>query len=282
MTKRLYQPSTVKEILNRYDFDFKKSLGQNFLIDGNIVERIASVAEEGDIVVEVGPGIGTLTEALARRAEHVYCVEIDDRAVEILKDTLNGFDNITIIHGDILKTDVEEIYKKHGRKLKVIANLPYYVTTPILTHLIGYKKYIDSITVMVQKEVAERIVSKKDTKTYGSLSVFLQYHSDPEILLDVPKTVFMPRPKVDSAVLRLDLKEGVKGVNEDLLEVLVRSAFNKRRKTIANSMSSGFLSADKKEIKKALKAADISPTLRAENLSVEDFIKISKEIEKIV
>ncbi|MDO5755017.1 MAG: 16S rRNA (adenine(1518)-N(6)/adenine(1519)-N(6))-dimethyltransferase RsmA [Tissierellia bacterium] len=280
MSKRLYQPSYVQEILQKYDFYFKKSLGQNFLIDGNIVGDIVekSGIQEDDVVLEIGPGIGVLTEELSSKAKFVYSVEIDKNAVEILKDTLKDYDNIEIIPGDILKTDLKKIYEKNHQKLKVVANLPYYVTTPILAYLMEHKDDISQITVMIQKEVAQRIVSEKDSKQYSSLSVFLQYHSDPRILMDVPRTVFMPKPNVDSAVLELKLKEKRSDVPEDILFPLVRTAFNQRRKTILNSMTSGDLNLSKEELRDILKNLGISPKARAENLSVEDFINIAKGI----
>lgn len=279
--KRLYSPSYVKELIDKYDFRFSKSLGQNFLIDGNIVRKIvqgANIRKE-DYVLEIGPGIGTLTEELALHAKKVVSVELDEKLLELLDETLESYDNVEIIHGDILKTDVKKIVdeKLNGGPIKIVANLPYYVTTPIIGMLLENSFNIDSITVMIQKEVADRMLALHGSKTYGSLSVFIRFYSNPQIIVKVPKTVFMPQPKIDSTVIKLDIKKDLPDVDRDQLFKLVKAAFSKRRKTLLNALSSyGFEDLDKDTIKNALEEIQISPEIRAENLSIEEFINISK------
>ena len=203
--RRLYSPSYIKEILSRHDFRFSKSLGQNFLIDGNIVRNIVEKANitKDDYVLEIGPGLGTLTEELAIRAKKVIAVEIDKKLLPILDETLAKYDNVEIIHGDILDVDIEKLIeeKMDNKRIKIVANLPYYVTTPIIGKLIEARLNLESIVVMVQKEVANRMASPPGSKQYGSLSVFIDFYTRPEIILSVPKTVFMPQPKIDSAVI---------------------------------------------------------------------------------
>ena len=285
MERRLYTPGYVKDILHEHGFKFSKGLGQNFLIDGNIVRGIASSAEitKDDYVLEIGPGIGTLTEELALNAKKVVSVEIDRELLPILDITLEKYDNVEIVHGDILKIDIDELIdeKLGGGPVKVVANLPYYVTTPIIARLIEGGHNIESITVMIQKEVADRIVADKDNKQYGSLSVFVNFYSEPEIVLDVPRTVFIPQPNVDSAVIRLKLKDDLLDVDQDIFFRLVKSAFGKRRKTILNSMSSGQLTIEKPVLKEILEDLDIRENNRAENLSIEDFARIANRISKL-
>ena len=231
---RLYSPKYVKEIIDRYGFKFSKSLGQNFLIDGNIVRKIvqgANITKE-DYVLEVGPGIGTLTEELALNAKKVVSVELDRSLLPVLEDTLQAYDNVEIVHGDILKIDVKKIIdeKFGGGPVKVVANLPYYVTTPILGMFLEENLNIESITVMIQKEVADRMVASHGSKTYGSLSVFVNFYSKPEIILKAPKTVFMPQPKIDSSVIKLNIKKELPDVNsEQLLITDVQSALDFQR-----------------------------------------------------
>ncbi|MBU5313179.1 16S rRNA (adenine(1518)-N(6)/adenine(1519)-N(6))-dimethyltransferase RsmA [Tissierella carlieri] len=280
--KRLYSPKYVKEILERYGFKFSKSLGQNFLIDGNIVRKIV---DEGDItsedyIIEIGPGMGTLTEELALRAKKVVAIEIDDTLLPILDETLGKYDNVEIIHGDVLKIDIEKLIeeKLSGGPVKVVANLPYYVTTPIIAKLIEDNLNLQSIIVMVQKEVAERMEAGPGGKEYGSLSVFVNFYSKPEIVVKVPKTVFMPQPKIDSAVIKLEIKKELPDVDKDKFFKIVKAAFSKRRKTILNSLSTYGFNIEKETIKEALEKLNINVNTRAENLSVEDFIKISKTL----
>ncbi|NLV75394.1 MAG: 16S rRNA (adenine(1518)-N(6)/adenine(1519)-N(6))-dimethyltransferase RsmA [Tissierellia bacterium] len=282
MNKRLYSPKYVKEILNKHEFEFSKSLGQNFLIDGNIVRKISQVGEitDEDYVLEIGPGIGTLTEELALNAKKVVAVEIDKNLLPILDETLESYDNVEIIHGDILNIDIQKIIydKMEGGPIKVVANLPYYVTTPIMAKLLEEDLNIHSIVVMVQKEVAERIVASPGSKQYGSLSVFVNFYTYPEIGMKVPKTVFIPQPKVDSAIVKLNIKEEIPQVNREVFFKVVRSAFGKRRKTLLNALSSGELGLEKDVIREVLENLNIPINTRAENLKVEDFIKISKTL----
>lgn len=277
--KRLYSPSYVKEIIDKYNFRFSKGLGQNFLIDGNIVRKIC---EEGEIskeddILEIGPGIGTLTEELSYKANKVVAVELDKSLFPILDETLAGCNNVEIVPGDILKIDLPKLFseKFESENIKIVANLPYYITTPIIGRLLEEELDIDSILVMVQSEVAERMKASPGTKDYGSLSVFVQYYTDPEIVLSVPKTTFMPRPNVDSAVIKLKIrKEKIELKDREIFFKVVKAAFFQRRKTILNSLSSG-LKTDKATIRAILEKVDIDPKLRAENLTIEDFSKIS-------
>lgn len=281
-TKRLYSPKYVKEILAKYGFEFSKSLGQNFLIDGNIVRKIVEKANIGpeDYVLEIGPGIGTLTEELALKAKKVVAIELDKDLLPILDETLSQYENVEIIHGDVLKVDLKKIMeeKLDNKRVKLVANLPYYVTTPIITKLLESDLNLDSIIVMVQKEVAERIGAKAGGKEYGSLSVFVSFFSQAEIIINVPKTVFMPQPKVDSAVIKLDIKKELPDIDRDKFFKVVKAAFSKRRKTLLNALSSYGFNIDKETIKETLEKLNIKPEIRAENLSVEDFIKISKSL----
>lgn len=281
MTRRLYQPSLLREILDNYQLDLRKSLGQNFLIDGNILKNIRefSGVDENDTILEIGPGIGTLSEELLEHIHFLYMVEIDGRAVEVLEETLKRYSNKKIIHEDILKVDFSKILEKN-QKIKVVANLPYYITTPILAKLLPKREYFESITVMVQKEVAERMVAEKDSKTYGSLSVFIQYYAEAEILMTVPPTAFMPPPKVDSAVIQLKLKEDQEEINEDLFFTILHSGFQQRRKTILNSLTSGESPLNKKVLRKILEELDLDPRLRVENLSLENFKDITLKAEE--
>ncbi|MBW4828414.1 MAG: 16S rRNA (adenine(1518)-N(6)/adenine(1519)-N(6))-dimethyltransferase RsmA [Clostridiaceae bacterium] len=277
--KRLYSPSYVKEIIDKYNFRFSKSLGQNFLIDGNIVRKICEEGEvsKEDDILEIGPGIGTLTEELSYKANKVVAVELDKSLIPILDETLDGCNNVEIVPGDILKIDLPKLFheKFESENIKIVANLPYYITTPIIGRLLEEELDIDSILVMVQSEVAERMKASPGTKDYGSLSVFVQYYTEPEIVLSVPKNAFMPRPNVDSAVIKLKIrKEKIELENRETFFKVVKAAFSQRRKTILNSLSSG-LKTDKATIRAILEKADIDPKLRAENLTIEDFSKIS-------
>lgn len=280
--KRLYSPSYVKRILKQHGFRFSKSLGQNFLIDGNIVRSIVEKAEVGeeDYVLEIGPGIGTLTEELALRAKKVVAVEIDKKLIPILEQSIGKYENVEIINEDILEVDLGRLIEEkfQGKSVKVVANLPYYVTTPIVARLIEENLNIESIVVMVQKEVAERMAAPPGSKTYGSLSVLIDYFTKPEIVLSVPRTVFMPQPKIASAVIKLDLKKDLEDIDSDKLFKVVRASFSKRRKTVLNALSSYGFDIDKDRVRECLEKAGIDPSERAERLSTEDFIKISKSL----
>ncbi len=283
--KRLYSPKQIKEVLDRHGFTFSKGLGQNFLIDGNIVRNIVKGAgiSKDDYVLEIGPGMGTLTEELALNAKKVVAIEIDKRLEPILEETLKPYDNAEVVFGDVLKLPLRDIIneKCDGGPVKVVANLPYYVTTPIIIKLLEEGLPFKSITVMVQKEVADRMVAKPHSKDYGSLTLFVGYYTKPEIVLKAPKSVFMPQPKIDSSVIKLVVRENLPDVDSDKYFKVVRAAFLKRRKTLLNSLSSKEVNADKDEIRDALKRAGIDEGLRAENLDMDDFIKIAKELPNI-
>lgn len=280
MHKDIATPVRTKAILDKYGFSFKKSLGQNFLIDPNILRNIVSHAHLTDNsgAIEVGPGIGALTEHLARGAKKVVSFEIDQRLLPVLEDTLSPYDNVKIVHSDILKADVEAVIAEEMPDIDdimVVANLPYYVTTPILMKLLNDRLPIRGFVVMMQKEVADRITAKPGTKEYGSLSIAIQYYCTADIAMIVPKTVFMPQPNVDSAVLRLikHEKPPVDVIDEDFLFVVTRASFVQRRKTILNNLQAALPNgkAKKDEILAALEAADVDPKRRGETLSIQEF-----------
>ncbi|EGY79504.1 MAG: 16S rRNA (adenine(1518)-N(6)/adenine(1519)-N(6))-dimethyltransferase RsmA [Peptoniphilus sp.] len=279
--ERLYKPHRVVEILDRYGFKFSKSLGQNFLIDGNIVRKIVDVAEvEGKNVLEIGPGLGTLTEELAMRAKKVLAIEIDKKLIPVHEETLK-LDNVKVIYDDFLKLDLKILEEEfEGESFVVVSNLPYYVTTPILTRIIEQTR-AESITVMVQKEVARRFSAKPSTKDYGSLSVFVQFYSDVKYEFDVPSTVFMPRPRVDSGVVRFKLKDDLAVVDREKLFKIVKASFSKRRKTIINSLSTYGFDICKDIIENVLKISNIDSKRRAETLTPEEFIVLTINFPKI-
>ncbi|WP_416351110.1 16S rRNA (adenine(1518)-N(6)/adenine(1519)-N(6))-dimethyltransferase RsmA [Peptoniphilus porci] len=280
---RLYKPSKLSEILSKYGFRFTKSLGQNFLIDGNIVRKIVDVAEisEEDNVVEIGPGVGTLTEELALRAKKVVAVEIDEKLRELHKETLN-IENVKVIYGDFLDLDLKKLTKEEfgDEDFKVVANLPYYVTTPIIEKLILAKVNLISITVMVQREVAKRLSAEPGSKDYGSLSVFINYYTDCKYKFQVPSSVFMPKPNVDSAVVNLKMINREE-IDTEFLFKVVRASFNTRRKTILNSLSNSKLNYTKEEIKRALELSGIDERRRAETLKLEEFIILSVNFKSV-
>ncbi|MGF0095570.1 16S rRNA (adenine(1518)-N(6)/adenine(1519)-N(6))-dimethyltransferase RsmA [Peptoniphilus sp. SGI.035] len=280
---RLYKPSKLSEILSKYGFRFTKSLGQNFLIDGNIVRKIADAAEisEEDNVLEIGPGVGTLTEELALRAKKVVAVEIDEKLRELHKETLN-IENVKVIYGDFLDLDLKKLTKEEfgDEGFKVVANLPYYVTTPIIEKLILANVNLISITVMVQKEVAKRLSAEPGSKDYSSLSVFINYYTDCKYKFQVPSSVFMPKPNVDSAVVNLKMKKREE-VDTEFLFKVVRASFTTRRKTILNSLSNSKLNYTKDEIKRALELSGIDERRRAETLNLEEFIILSVNFKSV-
>lgn len=280
MHKDIATPLRTQEILKKYGFSFKKSLGQNFLIDPNILRNIVSYADltKESAAIEIGPGIGALTEHLARAAGKVVSFEIDQRLLPVLEDTLSPYENIKIVHSDVLKADVANIIAEELSSYKdimVVANLPYYVTTPILLKLLTENLPIRGMVVMMQKEVADRISAVPGTKAYGSLSIAVQYYMNAEVVMTVPKTVFMPQPNVDSAVLRLvrHAEPPVKVIDESFLFEVTRSSFAQRRKTILNNLQSQLENGkEKKEyILSALAEANIEPTRRGETLSIVEF-----------
>lgn len=282
MAKHLASPTNTLEVINKYEFAFQKKFGQNFLIDGNVVEKIvrqANVTKE-DMVLEVGPGIGTMTQYLCEAARKVVAIEIDKKLIPILSDTLSEYDNVTVINEDVLKVDIRGLVEREneGRPVKVVANLPYYITTPIIMGLFESNVPIDSITIMVQKEVADRMQVGPGTKDYGALSLAVQYYAKPEIVLNVPASCFMPRPNVDSAVIRLTRYENppVEAKNPKLMFDIIRAAFNQRRKTMVNALSnSGNINVPKDRILEALESMGLSPTVRGEALTLEQFARFA-------
>lgn len=275
-------PKNTIEILQKYNFTFQKKFGQNFLIDTRVLERIIAQAEitKDDMVLEIGPGIGTMTQYLCENAREVVAVEIDNSLIPILEDTLSEYNNVTVINDDILKVDINKLVEEHnaGKPIKVVANLPYYITTPIIMGLFEKKVNVDSITVMVQKEVADRMKSGPGSKDYGALSLAVQYYSKPEIVANVPPNCFMPRPNVSSAVIRLKLYDEmtVKVENENLLFRLIRASFNQRRKTLVNGIkNSGELNYTKEQVVEALAKMGLNENIRGEALTLEQFGELS-------
>ncbi|WPK12962.1 16S rRNA (adenine(1518)-N(6)/adenine(1519)-N(6))-dimethyltransferase RsmA [Lysinibacillus louembei] len=284
MHKDIATPIRTKEILQKYGFSFKKSLGQNFLIDPNILRNIVGHAQltENSGAIEIGPGIGALTEHLARAAKKVVSFEIDQRLLPVLEDTLSPYDNVTIVHSDILKADVAQVIAKEMpdiQDIMVVANLPYYVTTPILLKLLHDRLPIRGFVVMMQKEVADRITAKPGTKEYGSLSIAIQYYVSAEIAMMVPKTVFMPQPNVESAVIRLIKHDAppVQVMDEEFLFEVTRASFVQRRKTILNNLQAGLPNGKQKKeaILEALTTCEIEPTRRGETLTIQEFGKLA-------
>lgn len=288
MTNFIATPSRTKAIMKEHRFSVKKSLGQNFLIDVNTLNRIidsASIDADSN-VIEIGPGIGSLTEQLALKAKKVVAFEIDQRLESVLASTLKPYKNIKIIYEDILKADIENVIKNEfapGEKVHIVANLPYYITTPILLRLLHDQLPIDTMTVMMQKEVAERMAAKPNTKAYGSLTIAVQYYTNAEIVMDVPKTVFLPQPNVTSSVLHLDLKskKDVDVQDEDLFFEIIRASFVHRRKTILNNLSVFYEEKlSKSKLKKILYEVEIDPQRRGESLSIKDYAKLSNSFLK--
>lgn len=283
---KLTSPSTIKYIMGKYDFKFSKGLGQNFLISEFVVSDIVYGAEitENDCILEIGPGIGVMTYEMASIAKKVVAIEIDNYLLPVLEDTLYEFDNVKIISGDVLKVDLDKIIEDEfkGEKPKVIANLPYYITTPIVMKLLEDEVNVSDIIVMVQKEVAQRMMAKPGTKAYGALSVAVQYYSDPSIILNVPRTAFMPQPNVESSVIRLKVRR------RDDLELLckktffntIKDSFGKRRKTLLNALSSGILNVSKDDLRIAFASVGIDPVRRGETLTIEEFALLSNAIVK--
>ncbi|MDD2957098.1 MAG: 16S rRNA (adenine(1518)-N(6)/adenine(1519)-N(6))-dimethyltransferase RsmA [Lachnospiraceae bacterium] len=280
--EKLSNPQKTIEVIKKYEFAFQKKFGQNFLIDARVLDKIIAAAEitKDDCVVEIGPGIGTLTQYLAEAAGEVISVEIDKMLIPILEDTLKEYPNVTVINQDILKVDLEEIVRKHnnGRPVKIVANLPYYITTPIIMSLFEKHVPVTSITVMVQKEVAERMQAGPGTKDYGALSLAVQYYAVPYIAANVPPNCFMPRPKIGSAVIRLTKHEipPVQVKNENMLFKMIRASFNQRRKTLVNGLNnSPEIPYSKAEIIEALHSAGFSENIRGEALTLEQFAKLT-------
>ena len=282
---RLSSHRATKEVVNKHNFKFSKSLGQNFLIDDNVIDRILEGARlsETDRIIEVGPGIGTLTREMGKVAENVVAIEIDKTLIPILKETLADLDNVEVVNEDILKVDVQGLIneKLNGGPVKLVANLPYYITTPIVMKFLEEDIPVTDIVVMVQKEVADRMNAKPSTKDYGALSVAVQYYCDTEIVAKAPRHMFVPQPNVDSIVIGLHVRDEKKYVvdNEEIFFKTVKASFGQRRKTLLNSLGGlGFLSKD--EIREALQAANIDEKRRGEPLSIDEFANLSNEINK--
>ena len=275
-------PQNTIEILQKYNFRFQKKFGQSFLIDTHVLERIISEAgiTKDDFVLEIGPGIGTMTQYLCENAREVMAVEIDDNLIPILADTLSAYDNVTVVNEDILKLDIAKVAKEHngGKPIKVVANLPYYITTPIIMGLFESHVPLESITVMVQKEVADRMQSGPGTKDYGALSLAVQFYSKAEIVANVPANCFMPRPNVGSAVIRLTChaERPVDVKDEAFMFKIIRASFNQRRKTLQNGLNNASnLSVNKEQVVTALEKMGLPATVRGEALSLEQFAELS-------
>ena len=282
MNQKLSDPKKTIEVIQKYQFAFQKRFGQNFLIDAHVLEKIVSAAgiTKDDCVLEIGPGIGTMTQYLAESAGQVIAVEIDTNLLPILTDTLKDYSNVKVINQDILKVDINELVKEYnnGRPMKVVANLPYYITTPIIMGLFESNVPIDNITVMVQKEVADRMQVGPGSKDYGALSLAVQYYASPYIVANVPPNCFIPRPNVGSAVIRLTRYQEppVQVKDPKLMFKLIRASFNQRRKTLQNGLNnSPEVSFSKEEITKAIESLGVSPSVRGEALSLEQFAQLA-------
>ncbi len=283
----LGDPKKTIEVLQKYQFNFAKKFGQNFLIDTHVLEKIIRAAEvtKDDFVLEIGPGIGTMTQYLAEHAREVFAVEIDEKLIPILADTLSEYDNVTVLNQDILKVDINKIAMERngGKPIKVVANLPYYITTPIIMGLFESHVPIDSITVMVQKEVADRMQVGPGTKDYGALSLAVQYYAKPYIVANVPPNCFMPRPNVGSAVIKLTRHEKppVTVNNEAFMFRLIRASFNQRRKTLVNGLNnSPEVNVPKEAIIQSIESMGLAPTVRGETLTLQQFAQLSDEIQR--
>ncbi len=281
---KLYENSSIKAVKNAHGFKFSKSLGQNFLADKQIVDRIIEGADikPDDTVIEIGPGMGVITREAAERAARVIAIELDKTLIPVLSDTLSGLDNVQIINQDILKTDINELIGgEKAENVKIIGNLPYYITTPIIIKLLEENTRADSLVIMTQKEVADRINAGPGSKAYGALSVTVQFYCLTEKITDVGRECFVPSPKVDSAVLKLTFRKAppVELRNRDIFFECVRAGFGQRRKTLSNSLQT-LRGTDREMIRDSLDAAGIDPARRAETLSIEEFARISDEVDK--
>ena len=286
--EKLSNPKETIQVLQKHEFQFKKKFGQNFLIDPHVLDKIVDAAQitKDDFVLEIGPGIGTLTQYLCENARQVLAVEIDDKLIPILKETLQPYDNVEVLHGDILKQDIQQIADTYndGKPIKVVANLPYYITTPIIMELFESHVPLANVTVMVQKEVADRMKAEPGTKDYGALSLAVQYYAKPYIAAFVPPNCFMPRPNVGSAVIRLDClaRVPVEVHNEKLMFRLIRASFNQRRKTLQNGIAnSAELSFTKEQAVRAIEQAGFDVRIRGEKLGLEEFARLADELERM-
>lgn len=282
----LGNPQNTIAVLQKYNFNFQKKFGQNFLIDTRVLERIIAAAgvTKEDFVLEIGPGIGTMTQYLCENAREVAAVEIDKNLIPILADTLSDYDNVEVINEDILKVDINKLAEERngGKPIKVVANLPYYITTPIIMGLFESHVPIDSITIMVQKEVADRMQVGPGTKDYGALSLAVQYYAKPEVVANVPPNCFIPRPNVGSAVIRLTRYENppVQAEDEHFMFSLIRASFNQRRKTLINGLMNGGLGLSKEKIQSVLEEMQLPLTIRGEALTLEQFAQLSNLLKK--
>lgn len=281
----LVTPRNTIEILQKYNFMFQKKFGQNFLIDTHVLDKIIRSAEvtKDDCILEIGPGIGTMTQYLAESAGRVVAVEIDANLIPILKETLAGYDNVTVLHGDILKTDIQKLTEEYngGRPVKVVANLPYYITTPIIMNLLEGGAPVENITVMVQKEVADRMQTGPGSKDYGALSLAVQYYAEPYIVANVPPNCFMPRPNVGSAVIRLTKRKEppVQVSDPELMFRLIRASFNQRRKTLLNGLSNAAeLPFSREEVAAALEDLGLAAAVRGETLTLAQFAALAEKL----
>lgn len=286
--EKLSNPKETIQVLQKHEFQFKKKFGQNFLIDPHVLDKIVDAAQitKDDFVLEIGPGIGTLTQYLCENARQVLAVEIDDKLIPILKETLQPYDNVEVLHGDILKQDIQQIADTYndGKPIKVVANLPYYITTPIIMELFESHVPLANVTVMVQKEVADRMKAEPGTKDYGALSLAVQYYAKPYIAAFVPPNCFMPRPNVGSAVIRLDCltRVPVEVHNEKLMFRLIRASFNQRRKTLQNGIAnSAELSFTKEQAARAIEQTGFDVRIRGEKLGLEEFARLADELERM-
>ncbi len=284
----LTSPNQLKKLLREHSFYTKKRFGQNFLIDRNIVHKIVDFLDlnSNDSVLEIGPGVGTLTQEIAKRCKKVAAVEIDHDLIKLLEHTLDGCSNVEIVNGDILKTDLNSLIDKSFDcdMIKVVGNLPYYITSPIIAHIFEIKKRVISAILMVQKEVAERLIASPGSKDYGSMSVFVQYHSNVEIIANVSKNVFMPAPEVSSSIVKLAPYQVQPCLvdDEELFFKIVHSAFYKRRKTLLNGLYNSSLNISKNEVLSVLEAAGIDPERRAETISINEFSSITNHMKNII
>ncbi|MBR3768786.1 MAG: 16S rRNA (adenine(1518)-N(6)/adenine(1519)-N(6))-dimethyltransferase RsmA [Clostridia bacterium] len=278
--------NVIKRILSKHGFSFSKALGQNFLIDPEVCPKMADLggAKDGTGVIEIGPGIGVLTVELAKRAEKVVTVELDTRLIPVLAETLSDYRNVEVINADVLKTDLFKLIEDNfnGKSVNVCANLPYYITSPILMYLLESRLPVESITVMVQKEAADRLCAKVGSRDSGAITVAVNYYAEPEVLFDVGRECFMPSPNVDSCVIKLNVRKEppVKVENEEFFFSMVKAAFSQRRKTAANGISSG-LGISKDKVSEALSASGLSPTVRAEALTMEELALLSDNLLKV-
>jgi dimethyladenosine transferase len=288
MKGRIEKASDTIDIIKEHGFVFQKKYGQNFLIDSHVLDKIISAADisEEDVVIEIGPGIGVLSQRIAEKAHKLIAIEIDKNLMPILAKTLFAYENVVLLNEDVLKVDLEALIKKEaeGKRVKVVANLPYYITTPIIMDLLERKLKLDSITVMIQKEVAQRLIAKPGTKEYGAISLAVAYYTDAVIVANVPPNSFIPRPSVSSAVIRLKLHEKapVEPKDEKLMFALIRASFNQRRKTLQNSLNNASgITFTKEVIAKAIRDSGFDERVRGETLSLEDFVVLSDRLSKL-